>query len=79
MMNPRNRRLIRDENGRVVDCQLIKATNVDNGYTATFRSQSEASRVLGLKQQNISSCLHGVLKKTGRWRFEYTTWATEYQ
>jgi hypothetical protein len=78
-MNPRNSRLIRDENGKVIDRRLIKATNINNGYTATFRSQSEAARVLGLKQQNISSCLHGVLKKTGQWRFEYTTWATEYR
>lgn len=51
--------------------RFILAINVDTGQTTTFESQSEAARVLCLKQQNISSCLRGILKKTGRWRFEY--------
>ena len=79
MVNPRNRRLIQDKNGKVVDVRLIKATNVSNGCSVTFRSKSEAARMLRLKPQDISSCLSGVLKEAGGYRFEYTTWKTEYQ
>ena len=56
-----------------VERTLIKATNVDTGNDVMFKTQSDAARVLGLKQQNISSCLRGTLKKTGQWQFEYVT------
>lgn len=57
--------------------RFILAINIDTGQTTTFKSQSEAARVLCLRQQNISACLNGKLKKTGRWQFEYLTDVTE--
>lgn len=37
----------------------------DNGYYAEFHSISEAGRVMGIPQQNISRCLSGKTRKAG--------------
>lgn len=49
----------------------IKATNIDTGEMHIFESQATAARKLGVYQANISACLNGRLRKTGRWIFEY--------
>ena len=42
-----------------------------NGKVKIFESQSECSRVLGLHQGNINSCLKGSRKSTGGYSFKY--------
>ena len=49
----------------------LVAIQKDTGKIRVFESQRECSRVLGIKQGNISKCLKGRIKQTGGYTFKY--------
>lgn len=50
--------------------QKVKATNIVTGEEFVFHSQSEAARVLKVRQQSISEVINGVMHKTKGYKFE---------
>ncbi|WP_193726533.1 NUMOD4 domain-containing protein [Paenibacillus guangzhouensis] len=49
----------------------VIATHLDSGEQRQFKSQTEASRELGVYMKNISNALKGKTTHVGRWAFEY--------
>lgn len=48
----------------------VIATHLDSGEQRQFKSQTEASRELGVYMKNISNALKGKITHVGRWAFE---------
>lgn len=48
----------------------VIATHLDSGEQRHFKSQTEASRELGVYMKNISNALRGRNTNVGKWRFE---------
>lgn len=48
----------------------VIATHLDSGERRKFKSQTEASRELGVYMKNISNALNGRITHVGRWAFE---------
>ncbi|QVU02042.1 HNH endonuclease family protein [Enterococcus phage vB_EfaS_785CS] len=49
----------------------IKAIDITSGECNEYPSMGECARRLGLSQGNISNCLHGKLRQTGGYVFQY--------
>jgi hypothetical protein len=49
----------------------IEQTDLDGNVIATFKSASEAARILNIPRSRIANILYGKSKRTGEWRFRY--------
>lgn len=59
------------ENSRTKSCQYWFVGIAPNGECVVSNNQSEFARRYRLYRSNISSCLNGRLKTTGKWRFRH--------
>ena len=59
------------DGGKGKGVKPVKCTNLMSGEVREFSSATEAARVLGIKNSNISACCRGRLKSAGGWCFEY--------